>query len=78
MSILDLSYHLMYDLFSNKLHKTIWRESALYRYRHFTDGIKDQNIYKDTDETITEYDTSNYPKDYNLQPMDNQTVAGKM
>ena len=73
MSILDLSKHLMYDFYYNKLKCC----ELLYTD---TDSlileIKTDNIHKYMDSDL--YDTSNYPKDHPLYSDINKKVLGKM
>ena len=72
-SVLDLSKHLMYDWYYNKLKK---------KYGTDTDSllvdIKTNDVYKDMLETKDEYDFSDYPKDHPLYDETNKKVIGKM
>ena len=62
-SILDLSKHLMHDFYYNKLKCQYWENCDLL----YTDTdcllleVKTWDFYKDMEQTITEYDTSDYP-----------------
>ena len=80
MSILDLSKHLMYDLYYNQM-KTKYRERCQLLYTD-TDSllleIQTEDVYKDMAEHAEFYDTSNYPQDHPLYNAANKKVLGKM
>ena len=67
-SVLDLSKHLMYDWYYNKLKKK-YSENCTLLYTH-TDSllvdIKTKDTYKDMSEIKDDYDFSDYPKDHPL------------
>ena len=79
-SVLDLSKHLMYDWYYNKLKKKYGENCTLL----YTDtdsllvDIKTEDVYKDMTETKEEYDFSDYPKDHPLFDETNKKVLGKM
>ena len=79
-SVLDLSKHLMYDWYYNKLKKKYGKNCTLL----YTDtdsllvDIKTDDVYKDMAETKDEYDFSDYPKDHPLYDETNKKVIGKM
>ena len=79
-SVLDLSKHLMYDWYYNKLKKKYGENCTLL----YTDtdsllvDIKTNDVYKDMLETKDEYDFSDYPKDHPLYDETNKKVIGKM
>ena len=79
-SVLDLSKHLMYDWYYNKL-KRKYGENCTLLYTD-TDSllvdIKTNDIYKDMSETKEDYDFSDYPKDHQLHDESNKKVIGKM
>ena len=79
-SVLDLSKHLMYDWYYNKLKKK-YGENCTMLYTD-TDSllvdIKTNDIYKDMSETKEDYDFSDYPKDHQLHDESNKKVIGKM
>ena len=79
-SVLDLSKHLMYDWYYNKL-KRKYGENCTLLYTD-TDSllvdIKTNDIYKDMSETKEDYDFSDYPKDHQLHDESNKEVIGKM
>ena len=78
-SVLDLSKHLMYDWYYNKLKK--YSENCTLLYTH-TDSllvdIKTKDAYKDMSEIKDDYDFSDYPKDHPLCDETNKKVIGKM
>ena len=80
MTVLDLSKHLMYDFYYNKLKKTYGEKIKLL----YTDTdsvivrVQTGNIYADMERNLDEYDTSNYPADHPLFSMANKKVIGKM
>ena len=79
-SVLDLSKHLMYDWYYNKLKKKYGENCTLL----YTDtdsllvDIKTEDVYKDMAETNEQYDFSDYPKDHPLFDETNKKVLGKM
>ena len=79
-SVLDLSKHLMYDWYYNKLKKKYGENCTLL----YTDtdsllvDIKTNDIYKDMSETKEDYDFSDYPKGHQLHNESNKKVIGKM
>ena len=79
-SVLDLSKHLMYDWYYNKLKKK-YGENCTMLYTD-TDSllvdIKTNDIYKDMSETKEDYDFSDYPKNHQLHDESNKKVIGKM
>ena len=79
-SVLDLSKHLMYDWYYNKLKKK-YGENCTMLYTD-TDSllvdIKTNDIYKDMSETKEDYDFSDDPKDHQLHDESNKKVIGKM
>ena len=80
MSVLDLSKTLMYDFYYNKLLKQYGKNIDLL----YTDTdsllleIKTENVYKDMERNIDEYDTSDFPEDHFLHNTKNKKVLGKM
>ena len=80
MSVLDLSKTLMYDFYYNKLLKQYGKNVDLL----YTDTdsllleIKTENVYKDMERNIEEYDTSDFPEDHFLHNTKNKKVLGKM
>ena len=78
-SVLELSKHLMYDWYYNKLKKKYGENCTLL----YTDtdsllvDIKTNDVYKDMLETKDEYDFSD-PKDHPLYDETNKKVIGKM
>ena len=80
MSVLDISKTLMYDFYYNKLLKQYGKNVDLL----YTDTdsllleIKTENVYKDMEENIEEYDTSDFPEDHFLHNTKNKIVLGKM
>ena len=79
MTVLDLSKHLMYDFYYNKLKKTYGEKIKLL----YTDTdsvivrVQTGNIYADMERNLDEYDTSNYPSDHPLYSTNNKKVIGK-
>ena len=79
-SVLDLSKHLMYDWYYNKLKKKYGENCTLL----YTDAdsllvdIKTKHVYKDMSETKDEYDFSDYPTDHPLYDETNKKVIGKL
>ena len=79
-SVLDLSKHLMYDWYYNKLKKKYGENCTLL----YTDtdsllvDIKTKDAYKDMSEIKEDYDFSDYPKDHPLYDETNKKVIGKM
>ena len=79
-SVLDLSKHLMYDWYYNKLKKKYGENCTLL----YTDtdsllvDIKTNDVYKDMLETKDEYDFSDYQRDHPLYDETNKKVIGKM
>ena len=67
-SVLDLSQHLIYNWYYNKLKKK-YSENCTLLYTH-TDSllvdIKTKDTYKDMSEIKDDYDFSDYPKDHPL------------
>ena len=80
MCVLDLSKNLMYDFYYNKMKKQ-YGENADLLYTD-TDSllleIKTENVYKDMQDDIDAYDTSDYPPDHFLHNMKNKKVLGKI
>ena len=80
MSILDLSKHLMYDLYYNKL-KVQYAERCQLLYTD-TDSllleIETEDVYKDMAQKKTLYDTSDYPQDHPLYSLANKKVLRKL
>ena len=80
MCVLDLSKNIMYDFYYNKMKKQ-YGENADLLYTD-TDSllleIKTENVYKDMEEDIDAYDTSDYPPDHFLHNMKNKKVLGKI
>ena len=80
MSILDLSKHLMYDIYYNQL-KPKYGESCQPLYTD-TDNllieIETEDVYKDMAQNQTLYDTSDYPQDHTLYSSANKQVLGKL
>ena len=80
MSVLDIFKTLMYDFYYNKLLKQYGKNVDLL----YTDTdsllleIKTENVYKDMEENIEEYDTSDFPEDHFLHNTKNKIVLGKM
>ena len=80
MSILDLSKHLMYDFYYNKL-KT---QDAHHCNLLYTDTdsllleIHTEDVYADMASHAELYDTSNYPTDHPSHSTTNKKVPGKM
>ena len=79
-SVLDLSKHLMYVWYYNKLKKKYGENCTLL----YTDtdsllvDIKTKDVYKDMSETKDEYDFSDYPTDHPLYDETNKKVIGKL
>ena len=79
-SALDLSKHLMYDWYYNKLKRKYGENCTLL----YTDSdsllvdIKTKDAYKDKAEMKNEYDFSDYPKDHPLHDETNKKVTGKI
>jgi len=80
MSVLDLSKHLMYDIYYNKL-KAQYGEKCNVLYTD-TDSlllhIETDDVYRDMEKHIDLYDTSDFPKDHYLYYTKNKKVLGKM
>ena len=80
MSVLDLSKHLMYDFYYNKLKKQ-YGECCQLLYTD-TDSllleIQTEDVYKDMGANADLYDTSDYPKDHPQYSEENKKVVGKM
>ena len=80
MCVLDLSKHLMYDFFYNKL-KTQYKSKCNLLYTD-TDSllmnVETEDFYKDMESNLDLYDTSDYPKNHTLHCMTNKKVLGKM
>ena len=80
MCVLDLSKHLMYDFYYNKLKKQYGEHCQLL----YTDTdsllleIQTEDVYKDMDASADLYDTSDYPKDHPQYSEENKKVVGKM
>ena len=79
-SVLDLSKHLMYDWYYNKLKKK-YGENCTLLYTD-TDSIlvemKTKDVYKDMSETKDEYYFSDYPTDHPLYDEPKKKVVGKL
>ena len=79
-SIFDLSKHLMYDFYYNKL-KTQYGESCQLLFTD-TDSllleIDTEDVYKDMAHNQTLYDTSDYSKDHSLYSSANKKALGKL
>ena len=79
MSVLDLSKHLMYNFYYNKLKKTYGDNIRLL----YTDTdsviihVTTDDIYQDMQANIIDYDTSNYPADHPLFSNTNKKIIGK-
>ena len=80
MSILDLSKHLMYDIYYNQL-KEQYGDKCNVLYTD-TDSlllhIETDDVYKDIEKHIDLYDTSDFPKEHFLHNTKNKKVLGKM
>ena len=80
MTILNISKHLMYVFYYNKL-KTHYGESCQLLYTD-TDSllleIQTEDVYKDMAQNQTLYDTSDYPQDHPLYSSANKKVLGKL
>ena len=77
MSILDLSKHLMYDFYYNKLKKQYPTCKLLYTDTDsFILKIETDDFYRDMKQTINLYDTSNYSKEHYLFSNKNKKVLG--
>ena len=80
MSILDLSKHLMYDVYYNQLKKQ-YGEKCDVLYTD-TDSlllhIETDDVYRDMEKHIDLYDTSDFPKEHYLHNTKNKKVLGKM
>ena len=80
MSILELSKHLMYYLYYNKL-KARYGERCQLLYTD-TDSllleIETEDVYRDMAKSQTLYDTPNYPQDHPLYSLANKKVLGKL
>ena len=78
MAILDYSKLLMYKFYYEVVNK-IWPENEIIASD--TDclflSVKTKDIYEDMREIIDELDTSDYPKDHELQSNKNKKVIGK-
>ena len=80
MCVLDLSKHLMYDFYYNKLKKQYGEHCQLL----YTDTdsllleIQTEDVYKDMGASVDLYDTSDYPKDHPQYSEENKKVVGKM
>ena len=80
MCIFDSNKHLICGFYYSKLKKQHGENSDL----HCTDTdsllleVKTKYVYKDMEQTITEYDTSDYPKYHYLHSMVNMEVYGKI
>ena len=78
MCILDYSKLLMYKFYYGVVNK-IWPENEIIASD--TDclflSVKTKDIYEDMREIIDELDTSDYPKDHELQSNKNKKVIGK-
>ena len=76
-SVLDLSKHLMYNWYYNKLNK----ENCTLLYTD-TDSllvnIKTEDVYKDMSKTKDEYDFSDYHTDHPLYDETNKKAIGKL
>lgn len=80
MSILDLSKHLMYDIYYNQL-KEQYGEKCDVLYTD-TDSlllhVETDDVYRDMEKHINLYDTSDFPKEHYLYSTKNKKVLGKM
>ena len=80
MSILDLSKHLMYDIYYNQL-KSQYGKNCEVLYTD-TDSlllhIETDDVYRDMENHIDLYDTSDFPKEHYLYSTENKKVLGKM
>ena len=81
MTVLDLSKHIMYDFYYNKVKKKYSNDCCELLYTD-TDSlllnIKTEDVYKDMSENIDWYDTSEFSKDHELHSLKNKKVLGKM
>ena len=79
MSVLDLSKHLMYSFYYNNI-KTKYTDQVHLCYTD-TDSIilhvQTEDIYRDMQANLSDYDTSNYPADHPLFSNANKKVIGK-
>ena len=79
MCVLDLSKHLMYDWYYNKLKRKYGSQCTLL----YTDtdsllvDIKTPDVYADMESMKTHYDFSDYPKDHQLFSEQNKKTIGK-
>ena len=80
LAVLDLSKLLMYEFYYDKL-KPKYGDNCHLLYTD-TDSlileITTDDVYKDCEPDIDEYDTSEYPKDHFLYNPKNKKVIGKM
>ena len=80
LAVLDLSKLLMYEFYYDKL-KPKYGDNCHLLYTD-TDSlileITTDDVYKDCEPDIDEYDTSEYPKDHFLYDPKNKKVIGKM
>ena len=75
-SILDLSKHLIYDLYYNKL-KAQYGERCQLLYTD-TDSVLPEIETEDMAQNQTLYDTSDYSQDHPLYSLANKKVLGKL
>ena len=80
MSVLDLSKHLMYDFYYNRM-KGQYGDRCQLLYTD-TDSllleIQTEDVYQDMADHAHLYDTSDYPQDHPLYSTVNKKVLGKM
>ena len=78
--ILDLSKHLMYDVYYNQL----WRQYGGHCQLLYTDTdslfleIEIEDVYKDMSQNRGLYDTSDYPTDHLVHRVANKRVLGML
>ena len=78
MTVLDLSKHLMYDFYYNKLKNQYGNRCQLL----YTDTdsllveIKTEDVYEDMKEHMDWYDTSDYPREHELYSEENKKQLG--
>lgn len=76
--VLELSKHLMYDTYYNKMQKIFKDVKLLYTDTDsFVIHVKDSNIYKIMQQNSDLFDFSDYPKEHILYSEKNKKVLGK-
>ena len=79
MTILENSKILMYGFYYNCLKERYGpKYELIYTHTQHTLNIQTEDVYKDMQEDLSLYGTSNYPKDHPLYDDINKKALGKM